>query len=258
MSGSDDDPTRIEQRIAESRRDIAEALAALDRRLSPRHVADDAVKIWRRAIDTMDGPKIMIDIVKRHPVPAALIAAGIGWAMFDAIAASGPRRAVAEPDLAGGTDAATPGIADLATPATVDAGPALTEPGPGDASPADSWRDAPVEDWRSRLRSAAGEQPLAVGVLGLLAGALLGTVLPLMRRDRAWQRASQDWLEDQAEGLGRDALDIAEAAGRAAIDVVRQELVAAAGRGATDRNAGDHPSNGNGARKAKRRSARPN
>ena len=237
MSGFDDDPlrddpTRLEERIAASRKHVAEAVAALDRRLSPRRLADDAMDALHRATDTArtDGPKMMIELVKRNPIPAALIAAGIGWAVFDAVLAPARPAADREPESLGGTD--------TASEETVEAAAA----------------DLPMATTtRTELRAVSQDNPLAVSALGLVLGALLGAMLPATRRERRWQRASQDWLGDQAEALGQDALDIAEAAGRAAIEVVRQEIAAATAQPGDDDGASDGAHGRNGTRRRARR-----
>lgn len=75
--------------------------------------------------------------------------------------------------------------------------------------------------------------PLVLGGLGLLAGALLGAVLPMTRREPEWLGEAHARLVDEADALGRVAMArawaVAEHAGRAAIDAVAQELGEAVG-----------------------------
>jgi hypothetical protein len=86
------------------------------------------------------------------------------------------------------------------------------------------------------------DNPLAVGALGAVIGALVGAILPMSRRERDWISDTQAHLVDQARELGRDALaragDVARHAGRAAVEVVEQELGVAKprppGNGRTD------------------------
>jgi hypothetical protein len=90
-----------------------------------------------------------------------------------------------------------------------------------------------------RLQARAGammqDNPLAVGAVGAVIGALIGMILPMSRREQTWLVEAQTDLVDQARDLGRDAVaragDVARQAGRAAVSVVERELGVTQSRG---------------------------
>lgn len=70
-------PEEIESDIARTRASLSETLDALERRLAPRHLLEKGVDMVR---DSMDGNVGRIgQVVREHPVPLALIGAGVGW-----------------------------------------------------------------------------------------------------------------------------------------------------------------------------------
>jgi hypothetical protein len=197
MSGSDahdrdatTDPARIERQIEATRHQLTETLTALERKLSARQLTTDVIDAVRETVlGDGTGQQTMVDLIKRNPVPAALIGLGLSWMVF----AAPPRRRSAAP--------------------TVDPAPA-----------------APTRAGRLPQRAGAmlHDNPLAVGALGAAIGALIGAILPMSRRERAWIAETQAELADQARELGRDAItragDVARHAGRAAVEVVEREL----------------------------------
>src|SRR5258708_39614307 len=103
------DPERIERQIEETRNHMTSTLTELERRLSARQITNDVFDALRDAvIGTGEGSKDMIDIVRRNPIPAALIGIGIGWMIFGTTRrtpAASVRPAAARP-LAGSTPGA--------------------------------------------------------------------------------------------------------------------------------------------------------
>src|SRR5262250_3326715 len=86
MSASErDDPERIERQIAETRNNMTGTLTELERRLSARQITTDVFDALREAmVGTGEGSKDMIDLVRKNPIPAALIGIGLGWMIFGA------------------------------------------------------------------------------------------------------------------------------------------------------------------------------
>src|SRR5258708_36846189 len=77
------DPERIERQIEETRNHMTSTLTELERKLSARQITNDVFDALRDAvIGTGEGSKDMIDMVRRNPIPAALIGLGIGWMVF--------------------------------------------------------------------------------------------------------------------------------------------------------------------------------
>ena len=83
------------------------------------------------------------------------------------------------------------------------------------------------------------EQPLVLGAIGLAVGAALGSILPRTTREDRLMGETRDRLKHQAEELGREELDKAKSAARAAYDAAideadRQGLTPEGGRSAVD------------------------
>jgi hypothetical protein len=209
-----DDAERIERQIEETRNHMTSTLTELERKLSARQITNDVFDALRDAmIGTGEGSRDMIDMVRRNPIPAALIGIGIGWMVFGttrrARAAHADGEAARQPDGgARGSNGAGRGsryAAQVGNRARALAGTA-----------------------QQRAGAAMQENPLVLGALGLVLGAVIGAVLPTSRREREWLSEAQARVVDQAEALGREALErareVADHAGRAAVEVVEREL----------------------------------
>src|SRR5260221_5764018 len=96
MSVADDDqtarqtPERIQQDIETTRSQMSEKLEALERKLAPRHlVAEVADGFFKAVAGPSQGIAPMIDLVRRNPVPTALIGVGLGWLLLGSGSAQG-------------------------------------------------------------------------------------------------------------------------------------------------------------------------
>lgn len=227
MSASDDrdhdaapEPARIERQIEQTRHHLTETLSELEHKLSARQLTTGMIDAVRDSVlGSGDGQQTMLDLIRRNPLPVTLIGIGLGWLVFGASPSRGERRPLSDnsmpdnpgidPTLAGGPESALH---------------------IGGAAHAHGRRRA--RGRVGRLQERAGtmmqDNPLAVGALGAVIGALIGAILPMSRREQAWLVETQADLVDQARDLGRDAVaragDVARQAGRAAVDVVEREL----------------------------------
>ena len=223
MSASDErdtddatDPSRIERQIQETRSHLTDTLTALEHKLSARQITTDVFDSVRDAVmGTGDGQKTMLDLIRRNPLPAAMIGVGLAWMALGTTPRQ-PRRnaAAAEPPV----------------PETMTTGPeaALHLDGAARAHGSGSASSSRVGRLQNRAGAMMQQNPLAVGALGVVIGALIGVVLPMSRREGELLGGTQAQLADQVSELGRDALerarDVAQHAGRAAMDVVQREL----------------------------------
>jgi len=70
----------IEQDIGETRAELGEILDALERQLSPRQLLERGVDMLK---DTMSGDTTgLAETLRSHPIPLALIGAGLGWLLM--------------------------------------------------------------------------------------------------------------------------------------------------------------------------------
>jgi hypothetical protein len=200
-----DDPENLQRAIEASRNHLTNTLTALEQKLSTRRITHDAVDAVRDAVlGPADGSKDMFEIIRRNPIPAAMIGIGVGWLLFG----SPPlRRAAAHAEIP--TPRLDPDAAGLAARVRAQA-------------------RATVGTAQRRAGAIAQDNPVILGAVGLAVGALLGALLPMTRREAELLGGIQAQMTEQAEALGREALEraraVAEHAGRAAVDAVERDL----------------------------------
>jgi hypothetical protein len=203
MAASDDDaaddPENLQRAIEASRDHLTNTLTALERKLSTRRITHDAVDAVRDAVlGPADGSRDMFEIIRRNPIPAAMIGIGVGWLLFG----SPPLRRAGWP----GHEPEDSGLVARIGAQT----------------------RAAVGSAQQRAGAVARDNPVILGAVGLAVGALLGTLLPMTRREAELLGGIQAQMTGQAEALGREALEraraVAEHAGRAAVDAVERDL----------------------------------
>jgi uncharacterized protein YjbJ (UPF0337 family) len=99
-----DDPDAIRAEIRATRQDMTETMNAIQERLNPGHIRDQAVGSVRRATigrveDAADDAKSMVkgagndvfETIKSNPAPAVLAAVGLGWLFVESRNRSGSR-----------------------------------------------------------------------------------------------------------------------------------------------------------------------
>lgn len=108
-----------------------------------------------------------------------------------------------------------------------------------------------VASARDRFATLVEDHPLAVGAMGLLAGAVVAFMLPRTRVEEQWVAPVGEQLRDQAGQLGREAIDRAqEVTGRtvdAAVDAVK-EVVSEAGDAMAGKPEADKPGHATGSK----------
>ncbi len=190
------------------------------------HMVHDA-----RESVTETGTSVM-STLKANPIPAALVAVGLGWLLFAPRNGGGsaarplgrPRQAANY--LLGGAQGAAHVAGETVSHLAHDAGHRA-------ADVASGARDAAVHfagdarDRGSRVLSGAGRQvmraergvestmrenPLALGAVAIAIGAAIGLSLPHTRTEDAWMGAAKERLVHQAEEVAGEAIHKAEAA----------------------------------------------
>ena len=73
--------SQIETDIEQTRAEMSETINAIQERLSPQHIAEQAREaVYDATIGTAKGAGLnMIETIKRNPIPAAVAALSIGW-----------------------------------------------------------------------------------------------------------------------------------------------------------------------------------
>lgn len=228
-------PAEIEQDITETRAELGAVLDAIERRLQPRRLLELGMYTLRDKMDENGG--IIGDTLRNHPVPLALIGAGISWlviASFDRPAAlareMGDRigdaaRQVTDRtrDAAGSLFARTQqgdgGVSEFAAQGEEMAGYAYARTKPRLAAAAET-----ADRARKRVVGAIGEDPLALGLIGLFAGLALALVLPESRAEERLIGPMRRQMRTRAAEMGRDAVDRAEAVAEQAVDSVAEAI----------------------------------
>ena len=161
MTDTPSNPNEIERDLAQTRARLDATIDALQQRLSPGEMVDQAIGYVKESGGGEFGRNLMLS-VRDHPIPVALIGVGVAWLML-----AGPRRdhdgavrvADRRPDLRDGPDLGSrpsvPGLGGAPADRYAAVGPAGAGPRAGDnrypmgsASPTrDHWEDAYLTDY---------------------------------------------------------------------------------------------------------------
>lgn len=236
-------PEEIERDIARTRNEMDETLTAIQRRLSPEMLIDEAVSYIRHggAAEFMDN---LNESVKRNPVPVTLVGIGLAWLMLSGREGQySPHRASQSHlgERLSGVKERVSGIASAGRERLAHArerggerGAHLRERISGTGSQLRERASHVAENTRyGAVRARSGfetlmrEQPLLLGALGVALGAAVGSLLPPTRKEDELMGEARDRLRDQAKERASQQLDkgkrIAEAASEAAKDEARRQ-----------------------------------
>jgi ElaB/YqjD/DUF883 family membrane-anchored ribosome-binding protein len=238
---------KIESEIERTRSEMTGTLQALERRLSPNRLVDEAMASMRN-INLSDSH--MMDLVRDNPIPLGLVGLGIGWLVVSSLRAppAGAETAdYAEETYTGrlargvraaeewaGYGAGGDGAAQRAAEAAATTRERVGHMAGAVTDTAQEWSRAAqsgarevsrrMGDWTRSVGRQAGDfagrtgdvfesNPMTVGLLALAAGIALGAALPKSRREaELWGSTATDIL-DSARESGRQAL---QRAGRVA------------------------------------------
>jgi Protein of unknown function (DUF3618) len=219
------DPTgrtsaEIERDIGRTRADLSLLIAALERKFTPRHLLDQGIDMLQDTM-TVRGGRIG-GALRGNPLPLALIGAGLGWMAINGAAGKHTAEAAEQPAPAGGSSDAPDGPAADYSYARVKSDPR----GAADeaAGPANDGKQGLM----ARVARTASANPLALGALGLFAGAALALLLPASRTEEKLLRPVRKQLREQAQAVSLEAADRARRAAGQAIDAATGAVVQAA------------------------------
>jgi hypothetical protein len=206
-------PLQIEVDIAATRVELGEILGALERKLAPRQLLESGVDMLTHAISVKS--RRISQSLRTRPLPLALVGLSIGWVLLFQGTRPRPSQAAHEADQRP-FELAEDVRGAMAEKAAV----------PESTDDADAWEKAAATDkaWmvtpngtrsapnrpRGRVSGLMDQRPLALGVLGLLAGTAVALMLPRSAaEDRLIGPAGKRLREDVAS-FGREAVDRAQ------------------------------------------------
>lgn len=233
------DPATLEREIDQTRARMDQTLGALERKLTPGQIVDEAMGLFRE-----HGGDFAVNLgssIKENPVPAMLAAVGIGWLMF------GPKRSSARGSAYGhyadydSTDeGAVERVGESIKNKATDAGEKVR-------SSAIAARDRLAESWttskevvtgrltqtadaaqaqanraREGFNTLLNEQPIILGALGLAIGAAIGAVLPSTEQEDRLLGPTRDKTISQIKERSAEAYERVRETAENAVERVQQ------------------------------------
>lgn len=231
-------PDEIEAAIDDTRARMDADLAALENRLSPGHLLDEAMRQLRSG-GAAEYFHNLGDTAKHNPVPLALVGTGLAWL---ALSTRSPGAADTGAEYGYGYEGAWQGAAvpaGSATEGTVGSGAGWERAADGASTAIRTARDkaqeirAQARDGMHTARAQArqgvrrvadfmDEQPLIAAGVALTLGALLGAVLPSTRRENELLGRHSDELKGTLKRETEAALQEVEEGVRSAAPSAQQ------------------------------------
>ena len=227
---------QIETEIEQTRGAMSDTLQAIERRLSPNRLVDEAMQTMRN-INISNSP--VFDAIRDNPLPLAVAGIGLGWLALAALGSGGREagqggggRVAGDPPggWAGyGAGAATGGGNGSGSEVTsAEDGEGGLHAGNGGAK-----LGRRIERFSDNLRGRAGDiaargsdvfqdHPVAVGLLAMVAGLALGLALPRGRRVYELVESAADSGEQALRKTGKVIRHAAAAVGEGATQTVQR------------------------------------
>jgi hypothetical protein len=211
------DPKALEREIDQTRAQMDQTLGALERKLSPGKLVDEALGLFRE--HGGDFAANLGNSIKQNPVPVMLAAVGIGWMMFAS------NRRSSNYDYDSNDEGSLAGLGESIKSRAADAGGKLkTGAAAAHDQLANSWessKDAVMgrisetastahsqaKRAREGLNTLLQEQPIILGALGLAVGAALGAVLPSTEHEDRLLGPVRDKTISQIKERGAEAYE---------------------------------------------------
>jgi ElaB/YqjD/DUF883 family membrane-anchored ribosome-binding protein len=249
------DPDTLEREINQTRARMNQTLGALERRLTPGQIVDEAMGLFRE--HGRDFAANLGTSIKENPVPAMLAAVGIGWMILAPKRPSWPSSAYGHyADYDPNDEGSVGGVDESIKSKMADAGEKVR----GGAIGA---RDRIGESWTSskdavmgRMSQTAGmaqaqanraregfntlleEQPIILGALGLAVGAAIGAMLPSTEQEDRLLGPARDKTFSQIKERGSEVYEQVRERAENAVEKVQQAVqntMAEAGNAMKDR-----------------------
>jgi hypothetical protein len=232
----------LEHGIGQTRADLALTINALEDKLAPRYLVEKGFDMVNDTIGGTEGLNRGLAAVRANPVPFALIAVGAAWliasntgvvdrvAQDERIRAARRRAGELASDLGNRAGEMASDLGNRAGGYASDMAQRVGLTGSGSAGDTSGWVHQATDmagetmqsarDTGGALLDAVERNPLIVGGLGLLAGAVLAILMPTTRtedqmlggiREAFWERAEQAGQQAAvaARKIAENAADIA-------------------------------------------------
>lgn len=196
---SQKDPAQLEREIDQQRDHIVELVEALGSKLSPGEMFERVLGYGKEGGREFAGN--LSHTVKSNPVPALLTAAGLLWLYTggrnDSGTSTGTTAGTHKPDLGErmqhvreGTSEKIQGVRRTAH----------------DAADSARYRAQRANEGFHHMLE---DNPMALGAMGIAAGALLGAMLPVTRKEHELMGEASDRMTEQARELARSSREAA-------------------------------------------------
>lgn len=251
--GADRNSDQIRSDIDRTRADMDETFNALESKLTPGQIAEEAWGLFKGGSSA--GASKVLEIVKEHPLPAAVIGLGVGWLLVESSRRSESRGSRSDRGYDGydhdSGDAwkrESPGALatakDKFKEMTGSAREAVSNAADTVGEKAEHLKDQAMDlghqaqDKALKLnRKAKGQvrrvrtgfwetmesNPLLVGAATLALGIVAGLAIPSTDVEDEWMGETRDQLVDQAKELGQEALDKGKEMAGTVADKVKAE-----------------------------------
>lgn len=255
-------PAALEQQIGQTRADLTLTINALEDKLAPRFLVEKGLDMVNDSIGGAEALNRGLAVVRANPLPFALIAAGAAWLIANNTGLT--ERVAQDERVRGAARRAGEMASDLGTRASGMASDLGHRAGEyatdisrrvglnGDGEGGSGWMHQAADTTQEAIRSgnavldsagraadqindAIERNPLVVGGLGVLAGAVLAMLLPASRAENQWLRGIRDGFWRRAEQAGQEAAVAVRKIAMKAADAAADTAAEVA------RNAGAHP-----------------
>jgi ElaB/YqjD/DUF883 family membrane-anchored ribosome-binding protein len=255
------DPDALEREIDQTRARMNQTLGAIERRLTPGQIVDEAVGLFRE--HGGDFAANLGSSIKENPVPAMLAAVGIGWMILAPNRLSRPTSAYGHYADYDPNDEGTLGdMGESIKGKMADAGERMR-------SGAVAARDRLTESWttskdavRDRMSQTAStaqaqanraregfntlleEQPIILAAVGLAVGAAIGAMLPSTEPEDRLLGPARDKTISQIKERGAEVYEQVREKAENAVEKVQQaaqNTMAEAGNAMKDREESNPP-----------------
>ena len=233
-SGGEERPEAIRENIEETRAELSETIDAIQERLSPEHLKEQATSAVREATvgkaeaavsnatETARGAGArMLETIKQNPLPAALAGIGIGWlVMKSRSGSSGSQSSGQSSGQMQQKVGETVGEVQERTGQMVSGAQERT----GQMVSGAQERVGQVaQQTQGQAQRLLQENPLAVGGIALALGAAVGLALPETQQEQQLMGQTRDRLLEQAKATAKETQEKIQQVAEEAQKVVTEE-----------------------------------